>query len=496
MYFKLTHFIGIIIAPLELKMNKTFSYQSSIFFDEYIDSKSSARKGYKRSIDFFHSLSPSERVYYTSLCESSISSMGVTFQLDANELQDRSWPLDLIPRIIASNKWKLIQKGLIQRVKALNYFINDVYNKQVFLEKNPVLKELVLESSNFLPECMGITPKNKVWSNICGTDLIRDDKGKFFVLEDNLRVPSGVAYMLENRNIMKRVIPDLFSSYDVNPIDDYPSQLYKCLSDASFNTKANKKIVVLTPGVFNSAYFEHSYLAQQMGVELVEASDLYVSKSNNVLMKTINGPKKVDVIYRRIDDVFVDPKVWRKDSKLGIPGIYNAWKNKKIAIVNAPGSGVADDKAVYAFVPKMIKFFLEEKPIISQVKTYVCAFKKDLDYVVNNIEKLVLKPVNESGGYGILIGPQSSKLELKKYKSKILNNPRNFVAQPLIKLSTSPTLIDRKIMPRHLDLRPFILSGNNSFVTQGGLTRVAMRKGSTIVNSSQGGGSKDTWIAD
>ena len=477
-------------------MNKIFSYQSSVFFDEYIDRKSSARKGYKRSLDFFLSLSPSERVYYTSLCESSISSMGVTFQLDANELQDRSWPLDLIPRIIASKDWILIQEGLIQRVKALNYFINDVYNKQVFLEKNPVLKDLILESSNFLPECMGITPKNKVWSNICGTDLIRDDKGKFFVLEDNLRVPSGVAYMLENRNIMKRVIPDLFNSYAVNPIDDYTSQLYKCLSDASFNTNANKKIVVLTPGVFNSAYFEHSYLAQQMGVELVEASDLYVSRSNNVLMKTINGPKKIDVIYRRIDDVFVDPKVWRKDSKLGIPGIYNAWKNKKIAIVNAPGSGVADDKAVYAFVPKMIKFFLQEDPIIPQVKTYVCAFKKDLNYVINNIEKLVLKPVNESGGYGILIGPQSSKSELKKYKSKILDNPRNFVAQPLIKLSTSPTLINRKILPRHLDLRPFILSGKNSFVTKGGLTRVAMKKGSTIVNSSQGGGSKDTWIAN
>ena len=257
-----------------------------------------------------------------------------------------------------------------------------------------------------------------------------------------------------------------------------------------------KTIVVLTPGVFNSAYFEHSYLAQQMGVELVEASDLYVSRSGNVLMKTINGPKKIDVIYRRVDDIYLDPKTWLKNSTLGIQGIYKSWKSKKVAIVNAPGSGVADDKAVYAYVPKMIKFFLNERPIISQVKTYVCAIKKDLDYVLSNIDQLVLKPVNESGGYGILIGPQASKSELKEYKLKIINNPRNFVAQPLIKLSTAPTLIGKNIVPRHLDLRPFILSGKKSFVTKGGLTRVAMRKGSTIVNSSQGGGSKDTWIAD
>ncbi|MBD62943.1 MAG: hypothetical protein CMD68_02560 [Gammaproteobacteria bacterium] len=477
-------------------MNKNLSYQSKYFFDEYINKKSSARKGYKRSINFFYSLTNSERKFYKNLCESSISSMGITFQLDANELQDRSWPLDLIPRIISSKKWDKVQKGLIQRVKALNLFIHDVYNQQAFLDKNPVLKDLILESSNFLPECIGISPKNKVWSNICGTDLIRDHNGKFFVLEDNLRVPSGVAYMLENRNIMKRVIPELFNNYAVNPIDDYPSQLYKCLSDSSFNTGPNKTIVVLTPGVFNSAYFEHSYLAQQMGVELVEADDLYVSKNNNVLMKTISGPKKVDVIYRRIDDIFIDPKVWKKDSALGIPGIYNSWKSKKVALVNAPGSGVADDKAVYAFVPDMIRFFLKEKPILSQVKTYLCAFEKDLNYVMNNIEKLVLKPVNESGGYGILIGPQSTKSQLKAYKSKILRNPRNFVAQPLIKLSTAPTIIGSKISPRHLDLRPFILSSKNSFVTKGGLTRVAMKKGSTIVNSSQGGGSKDTWIAD
>ena len=305
-------------------MNKKLTYQSNAFFDEYITNNSSPRKGFKRSIGFFNSLTGSQKIYFKKLCESSISSMGVTFQLNADELKDRLWPLDLIPRIISLNKWEIVECGLSQRVKALNLFINDVYNKQEFLNKNPVLKDLILDSPNFLSECMGISPKNKVWSNICGTDLIRNHNGDFFVLEDNLRVPSGVAYMLENRNIMKRVIPELFNSYEVNPVDDYPSQLYQCLCDASFSTNQKKTIVVLTPGVFNSAYFEHSYLAQQMGVELVEASDLYVSRSGNVLMKTINGPKKIDVIYRRVDDIYLDPKTWLKNSTLGIPGIYKS----------------------------------------------------------------------------------------------------------------------------------------------------------------------------
>ena len=300
--------------------------------------------------------------------------------------------------------------------------------------------------------------------------------------------------MLENRNVMKKVVMELFSKYQVLPIDDYTSQLYKCLSNASYSKDKEKTIVILSPGVFNSAYFEHAYLAQQMGIDLVESSDLILSKDNYVYIKTISGRKKVDVIYRRVNDDYLDPTVWVKDSALGLPGIINSWKEKKVAIVNAPGSGVADDKAVYAFVPKMIKFFLNEKPKLNQVKTYLCAFDKDRKFVLDNIDKLVLKPVNESGGYGILIGPNATKKELNDYKSKIISNPRNFVAQPLIKLSTSPTLIKTSIQPRHIDLRPFILSGNDTFITNGGLTRVALEKGSTIVNSSQGGGSKDTWI--
>ena len=467
------------------------------FYNEYIDTSNNLRKNFKNSYNFFNDLSSSKKKLLANVRDSIIRSMGITFRVyDHNKLIDREWPLDLIPRIIKEKEWTEVKEGLIQRIKAINLFIHDVYHKQEFLNENPILKSLILDSPNFLEECKGVFPKNKIWANISGTDLIKDHRGKFYVLEDNLRVPSGVAYMLENRNVMKKVVTDLFNNYQVLPIDDYTSQLYKCLYDASYSKEEKKTIVILSPGVFNSAYFEHAYLAQQMGIDLVESSDLFLSKDNYVFMKTISGRKRVDVIYRRINDDYLDPNVWVKDSVLGVPGLVNSWKEKKIAIVNAPGSGVADDKAVYAFVPKMIEYFLNEKPKLPQVKTYLCAFEKDKKYVLNNIDKLVLKPVNESGGYGILIGPNATKKDLNNYKLKIIKNPRNFVAQPLIKLSTIPTLIKTSIQPRHIDLRPFILSGKNTFVTNGGLTRVALKKGSTIVNSSQGGGSKDTWIVN
>ena len=474
--------------------NKT---KENKLFDEYLNNKQLPRQGFGNAFNYFSKLTPTKKRFLTKTRDSIIRSMGVTFRVyDNNKLIDRDWPLDLMPRIIKEKEWIEVKEGLTQRIKAVNLFIHDVYHKQEFLNKNPVLKSLILESPNYLKECSGIIPKNKIWANISGTDLIRDHRGNFFVLEDNLRVPSGVAYMLENRNVMKKVVTDLFNKYQVSPVDDYTSQLYTCLSNASYSKEKNKTIVILSPGVFNSAYFEHAYLAQQMGVDLVESSDLFLSKDNYVCLKTINGQKKVDVIYRRVNDNFLDPEVWEKDSVLGVPGIIKSWKEKKIAIVNAPGSGVADDKAVYAFVPKMIEFFLGEKSKLKQVKTYLCAFEKDKQYVLENISKLVLKPVNESGGYGILIGPSATKKELSQYKLKIQSNPRNFVAQPLIKLSTTPTLIKTSIQPRHIDLRPFILSGNKTFVTNGGLTRVALKKGSTIVNSSQGGGSKDTWIVN
>jgi uncharacterized circularly permuted ATP-grasp superfamily protein len=474
---------------------KIKKYKINNFYDEYLDNKNHPRKSFEGSFNFFDLLTANKKKLLSEVRDSIIRSMGITFRVyDNNELVDREWPLDLIPRIIKENEWNKVKEGLAQRIKAINLFIHDVYHKQDFLNENPVLKSLILDSPNFLKECKGVVPKNKIWANISGTDLIKDHHGKFYVLEDNLRVPSGVAYMLENRNVMKKVVTELFSKYQVSPIDDYTSQLYKCLSNASYSKDKEKTIVILSPGVFNSAYFEHAYLAQQMGIDLVESSDLILSKDNYVYIKTISGRKKVDVIYRRVNDDYLDPTVWVKDSALGLPGIINSWKEKKVAIVNAPGSGVADDKAVYAFVPKMIKFFLNEKPKLNQVKTYLCAFDKDRKFVLDNIDKLVLKPVNESGGYGILIGPNATKKELNDYKSKIISNPRNFVAQPLIKLSTSPTLIKTSIQPRHIDLRPFILSGNDTFITNGGLTRVALEKGSTIVNSSQGGGSKDTWI--
>ena len=474
---------------------KIKKYKINNFYDEYLDNKNYPRKSFEGSFNFFDLLTVNKKKLLSKVRDSIIRSMGITFRVyDNNELVDREWPLDLIPRIIKEKEWNEVKEGLVQRIKAINLFIHDVYHKQDFLNENPVLKSLILDSPNFLKECKGVVPKNKIWANISGTDLIKDHHGKFYVLEDNLRVPSGVAYMLENRNIMKKVVPDLFNKYQVSPVDDYTSQLYSCLLDASYSKDKKKTVVILSPGVFNSAYFEHAYLAQQMGINLVESTDLFLSKDNFVYMKTIQGKKKVDVIYRRVNDNFLDPKVWKKDSTLGVPGIINSWREKKIAIVNAPGSGVADDKAVYAFVPKMIEFYLGEKSKLRQVKTYLCAFDKDKKYVLENMNKLVLKPVNESGGYGIMIGPNASKKEINEYKLKIIANPRNFVAQPLIKLSTTPTLIKNSIQPRHIDLRPFILSGKKIFVTKGGLTRVALKKGSTIVNSSQGGGSKDTWI--
>ena len=387
--------------------------------------------------------------------QNTISSRGITFRVyDQNKPIEQFWPLDIIPRIIKKEEWSKISKGLVQRLADLNLFINDVYNQQKIFKEKIIPKKLITESGNFRKECIGITPPFGVWANICGSDLIRDEQGEFLVLEDNLRVPSGVSYMLENRMVMKSVFPDIFENHKISPVDEYCSKLYSCMR--SLTKIKNPNLAILTPGIYNSAYFEHVYLAQQMGIELVEGKDLLI----------------------------------------GVPGIFNAWKKGNISILNAPGAGVADDKVIYSFVPKMIEFYLNEKPLINQVQTYLCYEKKQREYVLNNISKLVVKPANESGGYGILIGPQASKKELEDYKKKIKKNPRNYIAQPLINLSTSPTIANNQLEPRHIDLRPFIISGQTSYVTQGGLTRVALKKGTMIVNSSQGGGSKDTWIMD
>jgi uncharacterized circularly permuted ATP-grasp superfamily protein len=381
-------------------------------------------------------------------------------------------------------------------MRALNCFINDIYNEQKILAEGIVPADIVLESNNYLEPCAGVTPAFGVWAHICGSDIVRDHSGQFFVLEDNLRVPSGVSYMIENREITKRVLPELFENYSILPLDDYPIKLYQTLAALSPRTRRRPNIVVLTPGIYNSAYFEHAYLAHGLGAELVEGADLFVAEDNCVYMRTVDGPTRVDVIYRRINEDFMDPEAFREDSVVGVPGLIRSWKAGRVAIANAPGAGVADDKVIYAFVPDMIEYYLKEKPIVKNVPTYLCMREKDRDYVLGNLDKLVVKPANESGGYGIMVGPHSTKETHKKFARLIEKNPRNYIAQPTLALSTAPTYVDGAIQPRHLDLRPFILQSKDSWVTPGGLTRVALQKGSLVVNSSQGGGSKDTWIVE
>ena len=356
--------------------------------------------------------------------------------------------------------------------------------------------EVLAQSVNFRPQCVGVNPPQRVWAHICGSDLVRDRDGTVYVLEDNLRVPSGVSYMLENRVVIKRVFPELFENQRILPVDEYTSQLYDMLASLSPRPGTDPQIVVLTPGIYNSAYFEHSYLAQQMGVELVEGSDLEVGEDDCVYMRTVEGLRRVDVIYRRVDDLFLDPEAFRPDSQLGARGLLRAWRAGKVALANAPGAGVADDKVVYAFVPKIIRYYLDQDPIIPNVPSYLCMYEEDRRYVLDNLDKLVVKPANESGGYGMLVGPHSRPEQRTQFAELVQKNPRNYMAQPTLSLSTAPTLCGERVEPRHVDLRPFILSGSHTYVTTGGLTRVALNKGSLVVNSSQGGGSKDTWIVD
>ena len=471
-------------------------YELSKSYDEYITPKRTVRGHLRKIGNFFESLSVTDLQELDSATKSAIKSMGINFRVYSKEgSEERTWPLDFIPRIIKKSEWNIVEKGLKQRTKALNYFIEDCYNEQSFLNSGIINKSLITKSKYFLKFCRGTKLPNKSWAHISGSDLIKDIKEDFHVLEDNLRVPSGVSYMLENRYVMKRVFPDLFSHYGVSKIDEYPTKLYECLQNASISKLRKPEIVLLTPGIYNSAYYEHSYLAQQMGIDLVEGSDLIVKK-NMVYKKTIEGLQKVDVIYRRIDDDYLDPEVGNPFSVIGVKGLIRAWKSKNVAIVNAPGCGIADDKAVYSFVPEMINFYLKEEPILPNVKTFMLSNKNERDYVFENIKTMVTKPVAESGGYGISIGKNLNEKEILKLKRLLMKDPKNYVAQPLIDLSTSPTFRRDSLFPRHLDLRPFILSGKRTYVTVGGLTRVALKRGSTVVNSSQGGGSKDTWIVD
>ena len=430
-------------------------------------------------------------------CQSTISARGINFRVYAanNRAEEKKWPLDIIPRIIPKSQWNKVTKGLKQRVKALNLFIDDVYNQKKIFKDNIIPREIIFNSPYYVKECEGFSPKYKSWANISGVDLIRNKNGDYLVLEDNLRVPSGVSYMLENRMVMRDVFPELFTRYKVASIHQYTNKLFNCMNECIPKKTAHPHMVVLTPGIYNSAYFEHSFLAEQMGIALVEGKDLFV-ENDNVYMKTVKGPLKVDCIYRRLDDNFLDPKVFNKNSVIGVPGLFKCWLKKNVGIINAIGTGVADDKVVYSYVNRMIVYYLGEQPILNQVETYLCHDESQKKYVLENLSKLVVKPANASGGYGIMIGPKASSKEREEVAEKIKKNPREYIAQPLETLSTAPTITEKNIEPRHLDLRPFVLSGKTSYVTTGGLTRVALRKGSTIVNSSQGGGSKDTLIVE
>ena len=419
---------------------------------------------------------------------------GATFLLNdsGKKGSERILPFDPLPRVISSSEWLDLEKGLIQRLEAIDLFLADVYGKQQIIKDRVIPRELIESSDGWRPQMQGFVLPLGRWCHISGLDLIRDGKGNWHVLEDNLRCPSGVAYFLENRLVMKRIFPSLFTGRIVRPIDDYPSYLLKSLQELAVWTD-NPKVVLLTPGVFNSAYFEHSYLAQQMGVQLVEGNDL-VCQDDNVYLKTTSGIRKVDVIYRRIDDDFLDPTFFRQDSMLGVPGLLKVMSKGRVAVANAPGTGLADDKLIYTFVPDMIKYYLKEEPLINNVKTYICARESDLNFVLNNLKDLVVKSVSEAGGYGMLIGPHSSQIEIDNFSAKIKANPRNYIAQPTLELSTVPSLSDGEVYPCHVDLRPYVLRGKNTWVSPGGLTRVALKRDSLIVNSSQGGGCKDTWV--
>ncbi|WP_018953542.1 circularly permuted type 2 ATP-grasp protein [Thioalkalivibrio sulfidiphilus] len=473
------------------------SYDPNGFYDELISSPGYPRAAARTLTSYLRSLSDEEIHERKAAAEHAIVEMGITFTVytEGGNI-DRAWPFDIIPRIIPRKEWMRVEEGLKQRVTALNLFINDLYNEQKIVKDKVFPKEVLAQSKNFREQCVGIQPAHGVWAHICGSDLVRDKDGTLYVLEDNLRVPSGVSYMLENRQVTKRVFPELFENYSILPVDEYPSQLFDMLASLSPRPLDYPEVVVLTPGIYNSAYFEHSFLAQRMGAELVEGSDLLVGEDDCVYMRTIGGLERVDVIYRRVDDLFLDPEAFNPDSMLGVPGLMRAWRKGNVALANAPGAGVADDKVVYAFVPEIIRYYLDQDPIIPNVPTYRCMYPDEREHVLKHLDELVIKPANESGGYGMLIGPHASKRQRAEFADLIKKDPRNYIAQPTLAISTTPTLCDGHLEPRHVDLRPFILQGVRTDVTAGGLTRVALRKGSLVVNSSQGGGSKDTWIVD
>ena len=466
------------------------------FFDEMTLTDGGVRGAYRPVADWLK-WSPPERLRQKATeAEVLFRRLGITFVVYGSEGgTERLIPFDIIPRVFNSGEWQTIADGVIQRVRALNFFLADVYGNQEIVRAGVIPEDLVLTNSQYQPQMQGLAVRGGIYSHIAGIDIVRVTENEFYVLEDNLRSPSGVAYMLENRQVMMRLFPDLFQEMKVAPVEHYPDELLRTLRGVAPAWTMDPNVVLLTPGPYNSAYFEHAYLADEMGIELVTGPDLFVS-DNTVFMRTTEGPERVDVIYRRIDDDFIDPLAFNPDSMLGVPGLLSVYRSGNVTIANAMGTGVADDKSVYPYVPDLVKFYLGEEPILPNVPTHLLRRRDDLNYALEHLEELVVKEVHGSGGYGMLIGPTSTGEQREAYKQRILENPANFIAQPTLALSTCPTFVEKGIAPRHVDLRPFVLSGEKVTVIPGGLTRVAMTEGSLVVNSSQGGGTKDTWVLD
>jgi len=469
-------------------------YEVGDFYDEMLENNGAPRPATSHLARNLQSLSHTDLAARQIAADLALVRSGITFNVYSdNRGAEKTIPFDLIPRIVPAEEWQKLEAGLKQRITALNLFIDDLYHDQHILKDKVVPSDVILSSKGFHRQCIGLNPPRGIWCHITGTDLVRNRDGKIYVLEDNMRCPSGVSYVLENRRLMMSLFPEVFNASHIRPVANYPHRLRDMLEYLAPDGATNPRVVVLTPGMYNSAYFEHSFLAQQMGVELVEGNDLVVA-DDFVWMRTTGGFERVDVIYRRIDDDFLDPEAFRKDSMLGVPGLMRVYRAGNVALANAPGTGVADDKAVYTYVPDVIKYYLKQELIIPNVPTYLCSRESDLKYVLENIGQLVVKAANESGGYGMLIGPKATKAEHADFAKRIKADPRNYIAQPTLSLSRVPTVCGESIEGRHVDLRPYILYGKDIFVQPGGLTRVALRKGSLVVNSSQGGGTKDTWV--
>ncbi|SBT03349.1 conserved hypothetical protein [Candidatus Accumulibacter aalborgensis] len=469
---------------------------SADFYNEMYDAGGTLRPHYRAFAEWLAAMPPERLARKQVEADTAFHRVGITFAVYGEESgTERLIPFDIIPRIIPAAEWAALQAGLWQRVKALNAFLNDIYHDQEILRAGRIPSEQVLNNAQFRPEMMGVDVPSGIYAHIAGVDIVRAGAGESYVLEDNLRVPSGVSYMIEDRKMMMRLFPELFSRHLIAPVQHYPDMLLENLRTVAPKGVTNPTVVLLTPGAYNSAYFEHTFLAQQMGIELVEGRDLFV-KDETVFMRTTQGPQRVDVIYRRLDDDFLDPQVFNKESMLGVPGLLSAYRAGQVTLANAIGAGVADDKSIYPYVPEMIRFYLGEEPTLNNVPTWMLRKPDDLKYVLAHLPELVVKEVHGAGGYGMLVGPASTTAEIEDFRARIVAAPEKYIAQPTLALSNCPTFVESGIAPRHLDLRPFVLSGKRIGMVPGGLTRVALREGSLVVNSSQGGGTKDTWVLE